>query len=318
MRPGEKIATDGIVVEGSSAIDQSMLTGEPVPVEVGERSAVVGATINTWGRLVVEATKVGADTALAQIVRLVSEAQGSKAPIQRLADRVSAVFVPIVLALSAVTLAGWLLATGDAARGLHRGRRRPHHRLPVRARPGDAHGADGRHRPRRPARDPHPRPEVLEQTRRVTTIVLDKTGTVTEGRMRVERVVPAAGFDRARLIRLVASAEAASEHPIAQAIVAQRREHGVEADPVERFESRSGLGVDAVVNGHTIVVGRPSMLAETGPGSTRSSRSGSRDEAGGRTVVAAAIDGPSRGSSHWPTGSSRPPPPLSPTYARWG
>jgi len=292
VRPGERVATDGVVVEGVSALDESMLTGEPVPVEVGEGSVVAGATINTWGRIVVEATRVGADTALAQIVRLVSEAQAGKAPIQRLADRVSAVFVPIVLALSAVTLAGWLLATGDAgagftaavavliiacpcALGLA---------TPTALMVGTGRGAQLGILIRGP--------EVLERTRHVTTVVLDKTGTVTEGRMRVERVVPAHGADRTEILRLVASAEAASEHPIATAIAAHAREHDVPVDPVERFESRSGLGVDAVVGGRAVLVGRPSLLAERGLELDPDLQDTlAREESVGRTVVAAAVDG---------------------------
>jgi len=292
VRPGEKIATDGIVREGSSAVDQSMLTGEPVPVEVTQGSAVAGATLNTWGRLVVEATRVGADTALARIVRLVTEAQAGKAPIQRLADRVSAVFVPIVLVLSALTLAGWLLATGDAgaaftaavavliiacpcALGLA---------TPTALMVGTGRGAQLGILIRGP--------EVLEQTRQVTTIILDKTGTVTEGRMHVERAVPAAGVDRAQLIGLAASAEAGSEHPIGSAIAAYGREHGVEPASSERFETRSGLGVEAVVDGHTVVVGRPSLLAELGL-ELDSDLAGTveREETSGRTVVAAVVDG---------------------------
>jgi Cu+-exporting ATPase len=259
---------------------------------VEEGSTVAGATINTWGRLVVEATKVGADTALAQIVRLVSEAQAGKAPIQRLADRVSGVFVPIVLALSVVTLAGWLLATGDAgdaftaavavliiacpcALGLA---------TPTALMVGTGRGAQLGILIRGP--------EVLEQTRRVTTVVLDKTGTVTDGRMRVERVLPAAGVDGPELLRLVASAEAASEHPIAQAIAAHAREQGSPLEPVERFTSRSGLGVEAVVDGHAVVVGRPAMLAERGLELEDVLRDELTAEEGlGRTVVAAAIDG---------------------------
>ena len=157
VRPGEKIATDGIVVAGASAVDQSMLTGEPVPVEVGEGTAVAGATINVSGRLVVEATKVGADTALAQIARLVADAQSGKAPIQRLVDRVSGVFVPIVIALSLATLVGWLLVTGDSLGGVHRRRGGADHRLPVRARARDADRADGRDGARGAARDPDQR-----------------------------------------------------------------------------------------------------------------------------------------------------------------
>ena len=154
VRPGEKIATDGVVEEGASAVDQSMLTGESIPVDVEPGADVAGATINTHGRLVVRATRVGADTALAQIARLVAEAQAGKAPIQRLVDRVSAVFVPIVIVISLATLAGWLLLGGECRGCVHRGCGGADHRLPVRARPGDADGVDGRHRPRRSARRP--------------------------------------------------------------------------------------------------------------------------------------------------------------------
>jgi Cu+-exporting ATPase len=206
VRPGEKLATDGVVVEGLSAIDQSMLTGEPVPVEAGPGAEVAGATINASGRLVVRATRVGADTALAQIARLVAEAQAGKAPIQRLVDRVSAVFVPVVLGISLLTLAGWLVTSGDVtdaftaavavliiacpcALGLA---------TPTALLVGTGRGAQlgilikG--------------PEVLEQTRRVTTVVLDKTGTVTEGRMWVEEAIPAEGADHEELFRLVGAA----------------------------------------------------------------------------------------------------------------
>jgi Cu+-exporting ATPase len=217
VRPGEKIATDCVVADGHSAVDQSMLTGEPVPIEVGPGAEVAGATINTSGRIVVRATKVGAETALAQIAQLVANAQAGKAPIQRLADRVSAVFVPIVIAISAATLVGWLAITGDpfdaftaavavliiacpCALGLA---------TPTALMVGTGRGAQlgvlikG--------------PEVLEQTRRVTTIVLDKTGTVTEGRMRLAEVRPANGASRADVLRLAGALEDASEHPIARA-----------------------------------------------------------------------------------------------------
>jgi Cu+-exporting ATPase len=292
VRPGEKVATDGVVVEGSSAIDQSMLTGEPVPVEVALGDEVAGATINTAGRLVVEATRVGADTALAQIARLVAEAQAGKAPIQRLVDRVSAIFVPIVIGISLATLAGWLLATGDAsaaftaavavliiacpcALGLA---------TPTALMVGTGRGAQlgilikG--------------PEVLEQTRRVSTIVLDKTGTVTEGRMWVTAVIPADTVERGELLRLVASAEDASEHPVAQAIAGYARNEGVKLEPVERFSSRRGLGVEAVVDGRAVVVGRPAMLTEWGlelP--SELARAFAEEEANGQTVVGALIDG---------------------------
>ena len=285
VRPGEKLATDGVVMEGLSAIDQSMLTGEPVPVEVGPGSEVAGATINASGRLVVRATKVGADTALAQIARLVAEAQAGKAPIQRLVDRVSAVFVPIVLGISLLTLAGWLVATGDVtdaftaavavliiacpcALGLA---------TPTALMVGTGRGAQlgilikG--------------PEVLEQTRRVTTIVLDKTGTITEGRMWVEDAIPAEGVRGEELLRLAGAAEAASEHPIASAIAAHARERLGPLPGVERFTSHAGVGVEAVVEGRAVVVGRAVSLG--GPLATRAAE----EEARGRTVVPAAVDG---------------------------
>ncbi|MCZ7590060.1 MAG: heavy metal translocating P-type ATPase [Gaiella sp.] len=292
VRPGEKIATDGVVVEGLSAVDQSMLTGEPVPVEVGPSAEVAGATINASGRLVVRATKVGADTALAQIARLVAEAQAGKAPIQRLVDRVSAVFVPVVIGLALATLAGWLLATGDVsaaftaavavliiacpcALGLA---------TPTALMVGTGRGAQlgilikG--------------PEVLEQTRLITTIVLDKTGTVTEGRMWVEDVVPAVGVEHDELLRLAGAAEAASEHPIAQAIAAHAREAVGQLPTVESFASRAGLGVEAVVESRAVVVGRPAMLAEWAIElDARLAERFAAEESRGRTVVAVAVDG---------------------------
>ncbi|MSO95591.1 MAG: heavy metal translocating P-type ATPase, partial [Thermoleophilia bacterium] len=292
VRPGEKIATDGRVVEGSSALDQSMLTGEPVPVEVTVGDDVAGATINTSGRLVVEATKVGADTALAQIAQLVSEAQTGKAPIQRLADRVSAVFVPVVIGISLATLVGWLVLTGDmsaaftaavavliiacpCALGLA---------TPTALMVGTGRGAQlgilikG--------------PEILEQTRQITTIVLDKTGTVTEGKMWVTAVVVADGVDRSTLVRLAGAAEDASEHPIAQAIAAFARSEIGALGEVGGFRNRSGLGVEAVVDGHEVVVGRPAMLVEWGLElSPEIATVFASEESKGRTVVAAAIDG---------------------------
>jgi len=296
VRPGEKVATDGVVVEGFSAVDQSMLTGEPVPVEVGMGAEVAGATINVSGRLVVEATKVGADTALAQIARLVSEAQAGKAPIQRLVDRVSAVFVPVVIGISLATLAGWLVLTGDVsaaftaavavliiacpcALGLA---------TPTALMVGTGRGAQlgilikG--------------PEILEQTRRITTIILDKTGTVTEGKMWVTDAVAAVGVDRRDLVLLAGSAEDASEHPIAQAIATFARSEVGALDPVEGFKSRSGLGVEAVVDGHAVIVGRPAMLTEWGFELSQDLRAVfAAEESKGRTVVAAAIDGAAAG-----------------------
>jgi Cu+-exporting ATPase len=292
VRPGEKIPTDGEVVEGVSAVDQSMLTGEPVPVEVGPGDEVAGATINASGRLLVRATKVGAETALAQIARLVEEAQAGKAPIQRLVDRVSAVFVPIVIGISLATLAGWLALTGDAtaafsaavavliiacpcALGLA---------TPTALMVGTGRGAQlgilikG--------------PEILERTRRITTIVLDKTGTVTEGRMWLAEATPADGVDRADLLRLAGAVEDASEHPIARAIADRAREELGPLPPVERFTNRAGLGVEAVVEGHAAIVGRPDLLAEWAlelPPALAEARE--QSEAEGRTVVAAGWDG---------------------------
>jgi P-type Cu+ transporter len=296
VRPGEKIATDGTVEEGASAVDESLLTGEPVPVDVGPGAGVAGGTINTYGRLVVRATKVGADTALAQIARLVAEAQAGKAPIQRLVDRVSAVFVPFVIALALATLAGWLLATGDAgaaftaavavliiacpcALGLA---------TPTALMVGTGRGAQlgilikG--------------PEILERTRRITTVVLDKTGTITEGRMWLADVIPAAGVPRDDVLRVAGAVEDASEHPIARAIAARAREEIGELPRVERFTNRAGLGVEAVVDGDAVVVGRPALLAEWGlelPAELAEARD--EAEAEGRTVVAAGWNGAVRG-----------------------
>ena len=256
VRPGEKIATDGVVVEGSSAVDQSMLTGEPVPVDVGPEDEVAGATMNAHGRLVVRATRVGAETALAQIARLVAEAQAGKAPIQRLVDRVSGVFVPIVIALSLATLVGWLVLDGDVtaaftasvavliiacpcALGLA---------TPTALMVGTGRGAQlgilikG--------------PEVLEQTKRVTTIVLDKTGTVTEGRMRLVDVLPANGAARADVLRLAGAVEDASEHPIARAVATAARDELGSLPTAQTFVNRPGIGVTGRVDGHDVTVGR--------------------------------------------------------------
>ncbi len=297
VRPGEKIATDGIVQVGTSAVDQSMLTGESVPLDVGPGDVVAGATVNTSGRLVVEATRVGASTALAQVARLVAEAQARKAPVQRLADSVSAVFVPIVIALSALTLLGWLVI-GDAstatafstavavvviacpcALGLA---------TPTALMVGTGRGAQlgivirG--------------PEVLERTRKVTTVVLDKTGTLTEGRMVVAGVIPADGVDEVELLRLAAAAEDPSEHPIAQAVASFGRERLGDLPPAESFSSRAGLGVEAVVDGRAVVVGRFGLLADWGvkmPADLASEAD--RFESQGTTVVGVAWEGSARG-----------------------
>jgi Cu+-exporting ATPase len=256
VRPGEKIATDGVVVEGDSAVDQSVLTGESVPVEVGAGSDVAGATLNTYGRLLVRATRVGSDTALAQIARLVETAQSGKAPIQRLADRVSAVFVPIVIAIAVATLVGWLAFGGSAstaftaavavliiacpcALGLA---------TPTALMVGTGRGAQlgvlikG--------------PEVLEQTRRVDTVVLDKTGTVTQGNIELVEVAPLDGASRAEILRLAGAVEAASEHPIGRAIARAAANELGAVPPVTGFRNRPGLGVTGLVEGHEIEVGR--------------------------------------------------------------
>jgi P-type Cu+ transporter len=256
VRPGEKIATDGVVVEGESAIDESMLTGESVPVEVTVGAEVAGAAVNSYGRLVVRATRVGADTALAQIARLVSAAQSGKAPVQRLADRVSGIFVPIVIAISLATLGGWL-ASGAAATtaftaavtvliiacpcalGLA---------TPTALMVGTGRGAQlgilikG--------------PEILEQTRSIGTIVLDKTGTITEGRMVLTEVTPMNGASRGEILRLAGAVEAASEHPIAQAIATAARSELGALPVVEGFRNLPGSGVRGLVDGHEVEVGR--------------------------------------------------------------
>ena len=292
VRPGEKIATDGVVDEGSSAVDKSLLTGESVPVEVQPGDEVFGATINVGGRLVVRAVSVGADTALAQIARLVTEAQSGKAPVQRLADRVSGIFVPIVIAIAVATLAFWLGAASGAsfafaaavavliiacpcALGLA---------TPTALLVGTGRGAQlgilikG--------------PEVLESTRRVDTIVLDKTGTVTTGKMALADVVVATGVARDEALRLVAALESASEHPVARAIAAAGGE-GLPAP--ESFRNREGLGVEGVVEGHAIVAGRPSLLAEWGIElGEELAAAQARAERDGKTAIAAAWDGEAR------------------------
>jgi Cu+-exporting ATPase len=254
--PGEKIATDGVVVDGASAVDESMLTGEPVPVEVAAGSRVAGATINSYGRLVVRATRVGADTALAQISRLVEAAQSGKAPVQRLADRVSEIFVPAVIALSLLTLAGWLVSGASAATaftaavsvliiacpcalGLA---------TPTALMVGTGRGAQlgvlikG--------------PEILEESRRVDVIVLDKTGTVTEGRLSLSALALLNGASRAEVLRLAGAVEAASEHPVGRAVAAAARDEVGDLPAVSAFRNLPGAGVTGTVEGHEVTVGR--------------------------------------------------------------
>ena len=291
VRPGEKVATDGIVVEGRSAVDESLLTGESVPVEVAPGDQVTGATINAGGRLVVEATRVGTDTALAGIARLVTEAQTGKAPVQRLADRVSGVFVPVVIVLATATLGFWLAADVSTAYaftaavavliiacpcalGLA---------TPTALLVGTGRGAQlgllikG--------------PEVLESTRRVDTIVLDKTGTVTTGQMALQRVVAADGADADEALRIIGALEDASEHPIARAIADAAKRNG-ELPPVESFQNHEGLGVEGMVDGIAVVAGRPSLLEDwrfTMPAELAEARGEAESE--GKTAIVAGWDG---------------------------
>jgi len=298
VRPGEKIATDGVVTDGSSAVDSSLLTGESVPVEVRPGDAVVGATVNAGGRLLVRATRVGSDTQLAQMARLVEDAQNGKAEVQRLADRISAVFVPVVIGLSVATLAVWLL-TGHpvaaaftaavavliiacpCALGLA---------TPTALMVGTGRGAQlgilikG--------------PQILESTRRVDTIVLDKTGTVTTGRMSVHQVVPAAGETAADVLTLAGALEDASEHPIATAVAAHARSFAnANLSTVDGFTNHDGRGVSGVVDGHAVLVGRRSWLASewsvTAP--TDLTNAAESAESDGMTQVWVAWDGRARG-----------------------
>ncbi|STZ88287.1 Heavy metal translocating P-type ATPase [Mycolicibacterium fortuitum] len=295
VRPGEKVATDGEVVDGSSAVDASMLTGESVPVEVGPGDQVVGATVNVGGRLVVRAKRIGSDTQLAQMAQLVEDAQSGKAQAQRLADKVSAVFVPIVIALAVGTLGFWLGTGGSVAAaftaavavliiacpcalGLA---------TPTALLVGTGRGAQlgilikG--------------PEVLESTRRVDTVVLDKTGTVTTGAMTLLDVITAAGEEPAEVLRLAGAVEDGSEHPIAQAIAKGAREKVGDLPVVEDFANVAGLGVQGIVDGHALVVGRRRLLADWGqPLSPELDAAMREAQALGRTAIAVGWDGQAR------------------------
>ena len=292
VRPGEKIATDGLVIEGGSAVDAGMLTGESAPVEVGVGDTVVGATVNAGGRLVVRATKVGADTQLAQMARLVEEAQNGKAQVQRLADRISGIFVPIVLVLAVATLGFWL-GTGASvaaaftaavavliiacpcALGLA---------TPTALLVGTGRGAQlgilikG--------------PQVLESTRRIDTIVLDKTGTVTTGKMSLVEVVTADGQDPDEVLRLAGALEDASEHPIARAIAKGAVQRVGALPSVEDFANLEGLGVQGVVDGHAVLAGRMRLFHDRSQHlPAELERATASAEATGRTVVAVGWDG---------------------------
>ncbi|MFE9481932.1 heavy metal translocating P-type ATPase [Streptomyces spororaveus] len=296
VRPGEKIATDGTVVEGSSAVDASMLTGESVPVDVAVGDSVTGATVNASGRLVVEATRIGADTQLARMAKMVEDAQNGKAEVQRLADQISGIFVPVVLVLAVGTWITWMLITGDPAAaftaavavliiacpcalGLA---------TPTALMVGTGRGAQlgilikG--------------PEVLESTRRVDTVVLDKTGTVTTGRMTLDGVFTAAGVDESELLRLAGSLEHASEHPIARAVATGAAERAGALPVPESFENVAGLGVRGVVDGHAVLVGRERLLADWSielPAGLAEAKAAA--EAAGGTAVLVAWDGAARG-----------------------
>ncbi|GAB2817964.1 heavy metal translocating P-type ATPase [Alpinimonas psychrophila] len=296
VRPGEKIATDGVVVSGTSAVDASMLTGEAVPVEVSQGDTVTGATTNVGGRLVVRATRIGSDTQLAQMAQLVEDAQTGKAEVQRLADRISGVFVPIVIVIAFIALGGWLGAgfpvtaaftaavavlviACPCALGLA---------TPTALLVGTGRGAQmgvlikG--------------PEVLESTRKIDTVVLDKTGTITTGKMTLVDVFVEAGTDRAELLRLAGALEDASEHPIAQAIAkGATQEVGALPTP-EDFANIQGKGVQGIVDGHAVLVGRDSLLAEWSQKLSRELASTkARAEGEGKTVVAVGWDGQARG-----------------------
>jgi Cu+-exporting ATPase len=295
VRPGEKVATDGTVESGSSAVDRSLLTGESVPVEVSPGDEVIGATINVGGRLIVRATRVGQHTALAQIGRLVTAAQSGKAPVQRLADRVSGVFVPIVIALSAGTLGFWLgngagagfafsaavavlIIACPCALGLA---------TPTALLVGTGRGAQlgllikG--------------PEVLESTRTIDTVLLDKTGTVTSGEMALASIHLADGVEEGEVLRIAGALEDASEHPIAQAIAARAKRELPALPAVEQFANHPGLGVQGLVDGHAAIAGRVAFLADRAmqlPAQLEAARQ--EAEARGRTAVAVGWDGEAR------------------------
>ncbi|OZM70677.1 copper-translocating P-type ATPase [Amycolatopsis antarctica] len=295
VRPGEKIATDGVIEDGSSAVDASMLTGESVPVEVTPGDSVVGATVNAGGRLVVRATRIGADTQLAQMAKLVEDAQTGKAAAQRLADRISGIFVPIVIALAFGTLAFWLGAGGTAsaaftaavavliiacpcALGLA---------TPTALLVGTGRGAQlgilikG--------------PEVLESTRRVDTVVLDKTGTVTTGDMSLVDVHLAEGVTRQEVLRLAGALENASEHPIAQAVARGARDEVGELTSVEGFANSEGLGVQGIVDGHAVLAGRTALLEQWSqhlPENLETAKATAEEQ--GRTAIAVGWDGQAR------------------------
>ena len=318
VRPGEKVATDGIIIEGSSALDTSLLTGESVPVDAAPGDAVTGATVNTWGSLLVRATRVGSDTTLAQIGRMVAEAQAGKAPVQRLADQISGVFVPIVILVSLLTLVGWLLAGGSVqaaftaavavlvvacpcALGLA---------TPTAILVGSGRASQ--------LGILIKNAEILEQTRSIDTMLLDKTGTVTTGVMSLESVaVPSAGgspeVDEASALSLAASVESLSEHPVARAITSGTSSRGISLVPVTAFANQPGLGVVGLTARGGVLVGRPSWLTSLGVDVPSSLLNAVREaEASGASAVVAAL-APNLGSaaSSTPEAAATPEAPAS-------
>ena len=297
VRPGEKVATDGVIVEGSSALDTSLLTGESVPVDAAPGDAVTGATVNTWGSLLVRATRVGSDTTLAQMGRMVAEAQAGKAPVQRLADQISGVFVPIVIVVSLLTLGGWLLAGGGVqaaftaavavlvvacpcALGLA---------TPTAILVGSGRASQ--------LGILIKNAEILEQTRSIDTMLLDKTGTVTTGVMSLESVAVAPGAGEASALSLAASVESLSEHPVARAITSGASDRGLPLEPVTAFANQPGLGVVGITAQGGVLVGRPSWLASLGIDVPASLLDAVREaEASGASAVVAAL-APNLGSA---------------------
>lgn len=308
VRPGEKVATDGVIVEGSSALDTSLLTGESVPVDAAPGDAVTGATVNTWGSLLVRATRVGSDTTLAQMGRMVAEAQAGKAPVQRLADQISGVFVPIVIVVSLLTLGGWLLAGGGVqaaftaavavlvvacpcALGLA---------TPTAILVGSGRASQ--------LGILIKNAEILEQTRSIDTMLLDKTGTVTTGVMSLESVTVAPDAGEASALSLAASVESLSEHPVARAITSGASDRGLSLEPVTAFANQPGLGVVGITAQGGVLVGRPSWLASLGIDVPGSLLDAVREaEASGASAVVAAL-APNLGSA-----ASSSPEPAAPT-----
>lgn len=292
VRPGERVPVDGMVTEGHSSVDESMLTGESMPVNKAIADDVIGGTVNKQGRLIVEATRVGSETALAQIVRLVEQAQGSKAPIQRVADQVSGVFVPVVLALAALTFLGWyfigstgftgamlnavavLVIACPCALGLA---------TPTAIMVGTGRGAE--------MGVLFKNSEALERAHKLSTIVLDKTGTITRGEPTVTDIVPANGMDEAELLTLAAVAERGSEHPLGRAIVDKAHELDYVLSELQDFESVSGRGIKAVVNDKQILIGSPRFIAEQGIDKTSLDSDIERLQNNARTAVVIAVDG---------------------------